>query len=50
MADDALEPSPAPEPASTDAGDRKLVPLVRPWPNPPSAPADENDDPGPRAA
>lgn len=51
MIADTPRPPAAPEPAATDAGDRKVVPLVRPRPSPPPVPAGEDeDDPGPRAA
>ncbi len=51
MTDDTPGPSLAPELAPTDAGDCKVVPLVRPRLNPPPVPADDDDDdPGPRAA
>ncbi|CAO4178664.1 hypothetical protein CFFPNG_03229 [Methylorubrum aminovorans] len=50
MSDDIHGPAPTPEPDTTDAGDRKVVPLVRPRPSPLPVPAGEDDDPGPRAA
>ncbi len=51
MIDDTPGPFPDPDPATPDAGDRKVVPLIRPQPNPPPLPTSEDDDdPGPRAA
>jgi hypothetical protein len=53
MIDDTSKPPTTPDPATTDAGDRKVVPLIRPRPNTPPVPAGQDDDdpdPGPRAA
>lgn len=51
MIEDTPGPSPVPEPATTDKGDWKVVPLIRLQPSPPPVPAGEDDDnPGPRAA
>ena len=50
MIDDTPEPSPAPEPSTNDACDRKVIPLRRPQDDRPPAPASEDDDPGPHAA
>ncbi|MDE4914601.1 hypothetical protein PQI07_28470 [Methylobacterium sp. 092160098-2] len=50
MTDDTPEPSPAPETTTDDAGDRKVVPLLRPQRSQPPASAGEDDDPGPSAA
>ncbi|MER2265800.1 hypothetical protein [Methylobacterium oxalidis] len=50
MTDDTPEPSPAPDAVTDDAGDRKVIPLLRPQLNQPPASAGDDDDPGPRAA